>query len=136
MKWLSVLVLLVIGCTGGQIGPVEITLDRDKCDRCQMTISDKYYAAQVRGGPKNKVFLFDDIGCAMHWLNKQSWGDNAKIWVADYKTGDFLDASTAQYVPEQITPMDFGFGATSVPTEKSIDFNTLKPKLFAKKHGH
>ncbi|MCK5876054.1 MAG: hypothetical protein KAG43_00345 [Candidatus Marithrix sp.] len=136
MKWLSILVLLMTSCTGDQTGPIEITLDRDKCERCQMAVSDKYYAAQVRGGPKNKVFLFDDIGCAVNWLNKQHWADNSKIWVADYKTGNFLDASTTYYIPEQLTPMDFGFGATAVPTEKSIDFNTLKPKLLAKKHGH
>ncbi|MDM8567366.1 hypothetical protein QUF74_17165 [Candidatus Halobeggiatoa sp. HSG11] len=132
---LSILIILV-SCTGDQTGPVEITLDRDKCERCQMVVSDKYYAAQVRGGPKNKAFLFDDIGCAINWLNKQPWATSGKVWVADYKTGNLLDASTAHYVPKQITPMDFGFGATSVPTADSIDFNALKPQLLNKSHSH
>ncbi len=135
LYWISILIVLM-SCTDKQTGPIEITLDRDSCERCQMAISDKHFATQVRGGPKNKVFLFDDIGCATIWLNKKPWADTAKIWVADYKTGDFLDASTANYVPEQITPMDFGFGATSEPVAGSIDFNTLKPKLLAKKSTH
>ncbi|HHB92610.1 MAG TPA: protein NosL [Thioploca sp.] len=134
LYWLSILIVLV-SCTKGQTGPIEITLDRDKCDRCQMVISDKYFAAQVRGGPKNKVFLFDDIGCAVNWLNKQAWTDDAKIWVADYETGVLLDASVAHYVPEKITPMNFGFGATLKEMPTSINFNTLKHQLLVNKHG-
>lgn len=134
LYWLSILIMLM-SCTGEQTGPIEITLDRDSCERCQMVISDKHFATQVRGGPKNKIFLFDDIGCAVTWLNKQPWVDNAKIWVADYKTGVLLDAYTANYVPEQITPMAFGFGATSEPVVGSIDFNTLKSKLQKNMHG-
>ncbi len=134
LYWLSILVIL-ISCTSGQAGPVEITLDRDKCERCQMVISDKHFATQVRGGPKNKVFLFDDVGCAVHWLNKQAWAENAKIWVADYQTGTLLEADTAYYVAEQITPMNFGFGATSKAVPTSIDFNVLKQQILANKHG-
>jgi copper chaperone NosL len=46
----------------------EIKWDRETCVRCSMVISDRRFAAQLRGGPKNTVFKFDDIGCFAFWI--------------------------------------------------------------------
>jgi len=43
-------------------------VDRDTCVRCSMVISDRRFAAEMRGGEKNIVFKFDDIGCAVFWM--------------------------------------------------------------------
>jgi len=137
LYFLTVLTLLT-GCNGDITAPVEITLDRDNCERCRMVISDKHFAAQVRGGPKKKAYLFDDMGCAVHWLKKQAWGEDetTKIWVTDYRNGRWLDARKAYYVSGQITPMDFGLGAVAEQVEGSMDFETAKAVLLAKKHKH
>ncbi len=129
--YLLSVVTLFISCSN-ETGTVEIKWDRDSCERCRMAISDRHFAAQIRGGPKNKVYIFDDLGCALHWLNKQTW--EAKIWVTDYRNGLWLDARTAYYVPGQITPMDFDFGAVAEPLEGSVDFATAKAQMLAKKH--
>ena len=137
---LSVVTLFtsLISCSN-DTGLVDVKWDRDACERCRMVLSDQHFAAQVRGGPKNKAYLFDDLGCAVHWLNKQTWGETAKIWVTDYSNGKWLDARNAHYVPGQITPMDFEFGAVAELIKGSVDFATAKAKMLAKKqksHKH
>lgn len=50
---------------------VEIKWDRDTCARCSMVISDRRFAGEIRGGPDNTVFKFDDPGCLAFWLRKK-----------------------------------------------------------------
>ncbi len=132
---LSIVTLFTISCSNNDTGIVDVKWDRDACERCRMVISDRHFAAQVRGGPKNKAYLFDDLGCAVHWLQKQKWADTAKIWVTDYRNGKWLNARTAHYVSGQITPMDFEFGAVAEPIKGSVDFATAKAKMLAKKQS-
>ena len=137
LYFLSVIALLNVSCSN-DTGTIEIKWDRDGCERCRMVLSDRHFAAQVRGGPKNKAYLFDDIGCAVHWLKKQPWGfdETTQIWVTDYRNGNWLNARTAYYVPGQTTPMDFDFGAMPESVEGSVDFEAAKMQMLAKKHRH
>ncbi len=139
LSGITLFTLLTISCSNNDTGVVDVKWDRDACERCRMVLSDRHFAAQVRGGPKNKAYLFDDLGCAVHWLQKQKWGETAKIWVTDYRNGKWLDARTAHYVAGQITPMDFEFGAVAELIKGSVDFATAKAKMLAKKqksHKH
>ncbi len=62
--------LLAAACTGqGKDGPVEVKFDRDACRACSMIISDRHFVAEVRGGERREVSKFDDIGCALKWLD-------------------------------------------------------------------
>jgi hypothetical protein len=97
-----------------------------------MVISDKHFAAQVRGGPEGQVQVFDDIGCALQWLEAQSWKARAEVWVADYRSAQWLDARQAYYVAGQLTPMNYGLGATSQPLAHSIHFEAARLQLVAK----
>jgi nitrous oxide reductase accessory protein NosL len=135
--YLFAVIALLISCSN-DTGTIEIKWDRDSCERCRMVLSDRHFSAQVRGGAKNKVYLFDDIGCAVHWLKKQSWGEDetTQIWVTDYRNGDWLDARTAYYISGQTTPMDFGFGAVPESVEGRVDFETAKMQMLAKEHRH
>ncbi|RKZ53619.1 MAG: protein NosL [Candidatus Parabeggiatoa sp. nov. 3] len=133
--YLFSIIVLLTGCYNDNTGPTEIKWDRHTCERCRMVLSDKHFAVQVRGGPKNQVYLFDDLGCAVHWLNKQKWEAN-EIWIADYRNGEWLDARKAYYVAGQTTPMDFGFGAVAAPVSGSVDFETAKTAVLSKIHRH
>ena len=53
-------------------GMAEIKWDRDTCVRCSMAISDRRFAAEMRGGEKNIVFKFDDIGCVVFWMRDKA----------------------------------------------------------------
>ena len=127
--------LLLAACSREpQNGPVEIKFDRDTCVHCSMAISDRHYAVQVRGGPKNQTFKFDDFGCAMTWLKDQPWGNDPAtiIWVADFHDGKWLNARTAHYVGGKTTPMAYGFGATPEAAPGSISFDEAMRQVLAK----
>ena len=115
-------------------GPAEVHWDRDTCRHCNMVISDRHYAAQVRGGPKREAFKFDDIGCAMVWLKEQPWADapNTEIWVADFRSGEWLDARKAYYLAGKTTPMAYGFGAVARSEAGSVDFAAMKADILAR----
>jgi copper chaperone NosL len=118
--------LLLAACSRApQTGPVEIKFDRDTCKHCSMAISDRHFAVEVRGGPKNELFKFDDYGCAMTWLKQQPWANDPAtlIWVADFHDGKWLNARTAHYIGGKTTPMAYGYGATLEPQSGSIGFD-------------
>lgn len=118
----------VSACTPKQeTGPLPIRWDQESCERCAMAISDRTYAAEVRGAPAGKptkVHKFDDIGCAVIWLEQQPWKDDPRteIWVTDWRDGHWIDARTANYVTGKVTPMAYGLGAQSDPADAALDF--------------
>lgn len=125
-------------------GPGKMHWDRDTCVRCNMIISDRRFAAQIRGGEmggktgvgKRKLYKFDDIGCALFWLKEQKipWADapDTEIWVTDAKTGEWLEARTAHYIAGKTTPMLYGYGALREPVAGSVNFETMKAAILAK----
>ena len=134
---LATTALLLAACSRApETGPVEVKWDRDTCKRCSMAISDRHYAVEVRGGPKNQVSKFDDIGCAVHWLKDQPWGNETatEIWVADFRSGKWLDARAARYVAGKTTPMGYGYGASGEASPGSIGFEDARSQMLAKDH--
>ncbi len=124
-----ILVLFFLtGCTKhDENKPEEVRWDRETCARCAMAISDRSFSAQIRGGnpeQQTKLYKFDDIGCALVWLDKQNWKDDnrTKIWVNDHRNGDWIDAKTAWYVKVKYTPMDYGLGAQSENEPDALNF--------------
>ncbi len=124
-------------CSGDpKTGPVEIKWDRDGCTHCGMALSDRHFAAQVRGGPKKQAFKFDDIGCAVEWLQKQTWASDAgtEIWVMDYREGKWIDARKARYIGGKTSPMAYGYAALVNEAPNSIDFAELSRRVLAKEN--
>ncbi len=124
----AMLVVLLLGCSDQPTtGPKEVKWDRDACERCRMVLSDRKHSAQVRWlseGKRSRVLKFDDIGCAVLWLEDKPWkGDpTTEIWVTDHRDGKWIDARTATYVEGHVTPMEYGLGAQSDPTADGLDF--------------
>jgi len=121
---LLLITLLLAGCSGEQAtGPGEVRWDRESCTRCAMAVSDRHYAAQVRGGAagqRTRLYKFDDIGCAVVWLDQQDW-------------------SLASYVTGKVTPMDYGLGAQREATPGGMDFTRAREHIYAedtRKHRH
>ncbi len=110
--------------------------DRDVCTRCRMAISDHRFASQIRGGPKDTVFKFDDIGCAATWLAEKGkeypWmADVAtRIWVAEFASNgkNWLDATAAHYVGGKTSPMGYNYAAYAKAQGDSISFDTMGQK--------
>ncbi len=120
------------GCSGEpETGPVEVKWDRDACERCRMVLSDRKHAAEVRhftDGKRSKLYRFDDIGCAVIWLEDKPWRDDPKteIWVAERNGAGWLNARKAFYVTGDSTPMEYGVGAQSVNSGGAMDFTALR----------
>ncbi len=110
--------------------------DRDMCERCKMAVSERKYAVQVIDPQTHKVYKFDDIGCAVLWFDEEHipWKDQAKIWITDAKIGEWIDARTAKYTDDSITPMAYGFAAFSEATfpqgHKVRDYGYVVKKIF------
>ena len=122
-------------------GMVEIKWDRDICPRCSMVISDRRFAAQLRGGPKDIAVKFDDIGCLTIWirdnLKKYPWLDEpaTRMWVADVTSKSkeviWLDPRKVQYIT-RTSPMGYNFGAVAYPQMGSLDFESMRQHVLAK----
>lgn len=122
-------VVTVTGCSGKpETGPAEVKWDRDACERCRMVLSDRNHSAQVRyqpaGAKRTKVLKFDDVGCAVVWLQDKPWKDagTTQIWTTDHRNGGWIDAKSATYVKGQTTPMEYGLGAQPEPIDGGLSF--------------
>ena len=116
-------------------GAEKVRWDREICARCAMAVSDRNYSAQVRGGrtgKKAKVYKFDDLGCAVIWLDKQNWKDDARteVWVNDHRDGKWINAKTAWYVKMRNTPMDYGLGAQTEKVEGAINYEDASAHIY------
>ncbi len=121
------------GCTKkDQKEPAKMHWDRDMCERCKMAISERKYAAQIVNPKTFRHYKFDDLGCAVLWLDEEKipWKDKAIIWVTDAKTGKWINARTAMYTDDSITPMAYGISAFTKETfpkgKKALTFDEAK----------
>lgn len=133
----GLLALLLAACSGDPgTGPVDVKWDRDTCARCNMVLSDRGHAAQIRhvptDGGRGEVRLFDDFGCAVLWLDQQPWRDapGVELWVTDYRDGRWIDARTAHYVTGRVTPMQYGLGARAEPDSQALDFDGARAHVY------
>ncbi len=127
--------LSLAGCGDPGTGPGDVKWDRITCERCRMVLSARTYSAQIRAfkaDGKSSLHFFDDIGCALIWLDKQPWREDPRtqIWVTDWRNGAWIDARTAHYLPGKETPMQYGLGAQSEPAAGAIDFAAARKHIY------
>ena len=79
-----------------------------------------------------RVYKFDDIGCAVIWLDEQAWKEDARteIWVTDHRNGNWIDARSASYVTGMVTPMGYGLGARGDGAEGGLDFAAARQHVY------
>lgn len=141
---LTPLATLLGGCRkdGWPEGMAEIKWDRDVCARCSMVISDRRFAAQLRGGPEDRAVKFDDIGCLVFWMQEKAekfpWlnAPETRLWVADFNSKSreemrWLDPRRAFFVT-RTSPMGYNFAAVAAPLAGALDFTDTRQHLLAK----
>jgi len=127
--------LVLQGCGGDPgAGPVDVKWDRTACERCRMVLSDRKHSAQVRISEsidRSRVYLFDDIGCALIWLQDTPYekDPSTEIWVTDWQSGVWIDATKATYLKGQVTPMEYGLGAQQSSLQGGLDFEQARAHI-------
>lgn len=129
---LALLVLLLGSCGGEpQSGPGPVAWDRDECERCNMLLSDRSFATQLRTRD-GRLHRFDDVGCALLWAHEHAGDGPREIWVRDLDGSDWLDAREARFVEGMQSPMGYGYGAQPGPADEGVGLETLKQQILAR----
>ena len=113
--------LIVVGCIGGRVEPVEIALIEEICSHCRMAVSQAAFAAEVVQ-TDGSVDYFDDVGCLVLWVKERRVPEDSGLFVVDYQDGTWLDARDACFVRSGAldTPMGFGIAVTRGPEHAEL----------------
>lgn len=144
-NWLLIVLMLSVfaGCQEDSLekGMKTVHWDRDICERCKMIISERKFAVQIQNPKTQQTYMFDDLGCAVVWFKEENleWFSEAKIWINDAVSGQWLNAKEAIYVPDTLTPMGYGLSAyskkTIVENSKNLTFDQAVEKILEIDHA-
>ncbi|HXX29207.1 MAG TPA: nitrous oxide reductase accessory protein NosL, partial [Myxococcaceae bacterium] len=98
--------LAALACTRGSPDPAPLDPRNDACASCRMLVSDPRTAAQLVA-PGEEPLFFDDVGCLARYLAEHPGRRGAVAYVADHRTGAWVQASSAEYILQAsvATPM-------------------------------
>lgn len=114
-RWVLSAFLAVASCAG-TLEPAEIAIGRDLCASCRMAIISQATAAQI-AAPGEEPRFFDDIACLRDYLRAAAPPDGAVIYVADHRTGAWVDARTAVFTD---VPVTAEYTTTSTPMASGL----------------
>ncbi|MDR2790316.1 MAG: nitrous oxide reductase accessory protein NosL [Campylobacteraceae bacterium] len=128
--------LFFVGCDSRiDMSAKDIKIDRDVCAHCKMVISSANYAAQVVT-KDGKRYFFDDIGCALAWLDlkDKEMQESSYIYAADFQSAEWINAREAYYTSGANSPMHYGFAAHKKDLEdaENFDFAHVKKAVIGK----
>ncbi len=117
LRWIGIgWIVGWMACASYGKTPPDIRYGEDVCDACHMVISESRFAAALTT-PDGHVYLFDDIGCMVRFVQTQNVTiQNA--WVHDYTTTIWTPVETALFVRTRrvTTPMGYGVIAFATPS--------------------
>lgn len=109
--------------------PLEFQDNTVQCPKCHMYLVGKKYTAQIITNDL-KTHFFDDIGCAILWLNDQKTEiQSITFWVYSNDTNHYINALKASYTFTESTPMHYGFGAYENLREGMINFEEMRLRM-------
>lgn len=121
LSGLVIAVLLTTRCAGGAAEPVAIELGRDACSHCRMAILSTRTAGQIVA-PGEEARLFDDLGCLRAFVAATPPPADARVFVADHRTGQWVDARQAVFTSSSLaTPMGSGLVAHADAASRAQD---------------
>jgi copper chaperone NosL len=89
---------LVMAACAVQNRPASLVRGRDTCAQCRMVIVSQATAGQIVA-PGDEPRFFDEIACLRDYLadSAHTFPDDAVLYVADHRTGDWVEASVAVF---------------------------------------
>lgn len=103
---------------------VKIKADEYSCAKCKMDVHALDYATQAV--KKNgDTYFFDDIGCMILWLEKNSEGVVVK-YVRTVDTHQWIKAEEAHYSRIAPSPMGYGFAAVEASKAGLVTYDEMR----------
>lgn len=125
-------IMLVLLSACGHSGPEAINLNKDDCDNCKMSISDKRFACELVT-EKGRAYKFDDVSCMMSYKNEnKDKMTNAHFYINNYLVpNDLLFSDKLTFVEgENVgSPMGGNIAAFSNKDSANVYVNTWSAKL-------
>ena len=84
----------------------EIFAQNTQCVHCNMTIKDKLHRAEAT--IEGKTFNYDAIECLINYIKTKNKTHVSLLKVADYKTGELINAKKATYLVSENIPSPMG----------------------------
>ncbi|AXK48807.1 hypothetical protein CRU87_04615 [Aliarcobacter trophiarum LMG 25534] len=123
--------MVVIKEGNTSLTPLEIVLGKYQDSDCGMIINDLTFASQVISND-GKTWFFHDHGGMANWLNSKDFKNSAKVFVMSKDTKRYIDAKTAFFSTNEITPMRYGFGAYENNQDGFISFEEMNLRVLRK----
>lgn len=99
---------VMAACAATALLPAEVRLGEDACAHCHMTLISTSTAAQIIA-PGEEPVMVDDLECLHNYLAGHALANGTRVFVADHRTGEWLDASGAVFTRTAVsTPMSSG----------------------------
>lgn len=96
--FLLIIASSIVGNACSSKEPQSITLHKDVCVYCKMSISEPEFAAQIITN-KGKCFKFDDLICLKEYSEEQLSAQSFDSWVAEYSNpSKFIPLSVAYLI--------------------------------------
>ena len=115
-----ILALLTVGCQAPRANqPPQIRYGEETCAFCGMLISEERFAAALTTAT-GETKTFDDVGCLLHDLSRQD-RSMVHVWVHDYSSGRWLEASRAVFVHSDDVPTPMGGGLFAFSTQEAAE---------------
>jgi len=110
----SLLLVLLTAACGDEVkasDPPELKIGESTCSRCGMIISDERFASGMTFEDQDAL-LYDDLGEMIAIIQTEDPHPDY-IWVHDFESREWIDATTAWYVDsaEIMAPMGSGLAA-------------------------
>lgn len=121
-------------CAPATPAPRKIKWGRDTCEFCHMTFADRRFAAEVWDADLGRARIYDDFGCAVLASSESGLVDRADVpfWVSDDDAPEvWIDARTAHYRDDAVTPMGYSHSAGRSPAHR-LDFAAATKAILEK----
>ncbi len=122
MKWIiASACMLAIACAERSPAPVAVRIGEDACASCRMTVVSIKTAAQIISSG-DEPLIFDELGCLRTYLAAHPARAGARVFVADHRTGEWVDAAVAVFTKSALsTPMSSGLLAHASSQSRDAD---------------
>ncbi|AXR17078.1 MULTISPECIES: nitrous oxide reductase accessory protein NosL [Bacillus] len=122
-----VLLMVVVGCDKKGVQPVAIDDKKDKCDICNMSVTDNQFATEVIL-ENGKAIKFAEIGCMYKWMEQHQEDKLQAKFVRDYNSKDWVELEKATFVYDKDISTPMAYNMISFQNKKDAETFVSKSK--------